>query len=311
MANGKLEEELEDIQHKLITSEVRYRKLFETAKDGILLIDPLTEKVIDANPFLLEMIGYSLDDVVGKKLWEIGAIKDIAASKELFKTLQKTGYAHYEGLPLQSKDGKEHEVEFVSNKYRIDGTQMIQCNIRDITLRKATEKKAGAYFEALKEELSLNNLIMESTTCGILIYDVKSGRCVFANKAVTKEVGGTKEQLMKQNFREIKSWKDGDLSGAAERAIATGVTQETEQQTVTSFGKEVYFEAVFVPFVKEGNKFLLLIVHDILKTKKLEAAMKDQMNELAAVNKTMVGRELKMVELKEQLEELKKKVAAK
>jgi PAS domain S-box-containing protein len=142
--------ELRDMQDKLITSELRYRKLFETAKDAILLIDPLTEQIIDANPFLLEMIGYSLADVVGKKLWEIGAIKDIKATKALFKTLQDAGYAHYEGLPLQSKDGRKHEVEFVSNKYRLNGHMMIQCNIRDITDRVASEKKAAKYLEQLE-----------------------------------------------------------------------------------------------------------------------------------------------------------------
>jgi PAS domain S-box-containing protein len=143
--------ELRDMQDKLITSELRYRKLFETAKDAILLIDPLTEQIIDANPFLLGMIGYSLADVVGKKLWEIGAIKDIEATKALFKTLQETGYAHYEGLPLQSEDGKKHEVEFVSNKYRLNGHMMIQCNIRDITDRVASEKKAATYLKQLEE----------------------------------------------------------------------------------------------------------------------------------------------------------------
>jgi len=143
--------ELRDMQDKLITSELRYRKLFETAKDAILLIDPLTEQIIDANPFLLEMVGYPLADVVGKKLWEIGAIKDVEATKTLFKTLQDVGYAHYEGLPLQSKDGKKHEVEFVSNKYRLNGHMMIQCNIRDITDRVASEKKATEYLAQLEE----------------------------------------------------------------------------------------------------------------------------------------------------------------
>jgi PAS domain S-box-containing protein len=311
MANGKLEKELEDIQHELIASEVRYRKLFETAKDGILLIDPLTEKVIDANPFLLDMIGYSLDDVIGKKLWEIGAIKDVEESKALFKTLQEKGYAHYEGLPLQSKDGKEHEVEFVSNKYRIDGTKMIQCNIRDITDRKAAEKKAAIYLMELEDELNFNHLITETTTCGVLIYNVKSGKCVFANDAVAKEVGGKKEQLLQQNFREIKAWKVGNLLGAAETAIATGLTQQAEQRVTTSFGKEAYLEAVFATFTKKGEQFLMAIIHDVLKTKRMEEAMAKQVSELEAVNKTMVGRELKMVELKEQMEKLKERLAEK
>ncbi|MEK7608693.1 MAG: PAS domain S-box protein [Patescibacteria group bacterium] len=138
-------------EHEMFLSEVRYRKLFETAKDGILLIDPETEKIIDANPFLLEMLASSLDDIVGKKIWEIGAMKDVTASKAMFDELQARGYVRYEDIPIKSKDGKEHEVEFVSNRYPIDGTEMIQCNIRDITDRKAAERKATIYLEGIEK----------------------------------------------------------------------------------------------------------------------------------------------------------------
>lgn len=140
-----------DVLYRLAVSEIRYRKLFETAKDGILLIDPATEKIIDANPFLLKLIGYSLDEIVGKKLWEIGAIKDIEVAKLMFQELQLKGYVRYEDLPIKSKDGKEHDVEFVSNKYAINGSEMIQCNIRDITDRKMAERKAKDYFDGLEK----------------------------------------------------------------------------------------------------------------------------------------------------------------
>lgn len=143
---------LEDIQHKLLASEVRYRRLFETARDGILLIDPATERIVDANPYLLEMIGCSLQEVVGKTLWEIGAVRDVVAIRALFKELQATGYVRYEDLPLiQCKTGQEHAVEFVSNKYAYDGSQMIQCNIRDISDRKTAEKKAAIYLAGIEK----------------------------------------------------------------------------------------------------------------------------------------------------------------
>jgi PAS domain S-box-containing protein len=140
-----------EAEHKLLLSEVRYRKLFETAKDGIILIDPATEKIIDANPFLLALIRYSKEEIVGKELWEIGAVKDISYAKKMFEELQATGYVRYEDIPIKSKDGQEHEVEFVSNRYPIDGTEMIQCNIRDITERKTAEKKAATYLEGLEK----------------------------------------------------------------------------------------------------------------------------------------------------------------
>jgi two-component system, cell cycle sensor histidine kinase and response regulator CckA len=121
-------------------SEKRYRRLFESAKDGILIIDADTGQVDDANPFLLDLIGSTYERVYGKHLWELGVFKDIAESKEAFKTLQDNQYIRYEDLPLLTFDGRKIEVEFISNVYLVDGKKVIQCNIRDITARKQTER---------------------------------------------------------------------------------------------------------------------------------------------------------------------------
>ena len=139
------------IEEKLLISENKYRRLFEAAKDGILLIDPETEEIIDANPYLLDMIGYSLEETVGKKLWELGAFEDIEAAKTLFEELQEKGQVRYEDLPLKAKDGREVDVEFVSNLYPINSVSMIQCNIRNITDRKELEKKAQIYLKGLEK----------------------------------------------------------------------------------------------------------------------------------------------------------------
>src|SRR4030066_2160342 len=123
----------------LKVSETRYRRLFETAQDGILLLEADTGQILDVNPFLLKMLGYSHKDFMGKKLWEIGPFSDIAASRLRFSELQTKGYVRYEHLPLETKDGRLIEVEFVSNVYLVDQEKIIQCNIRDITLRKQAE----------------------------------------------------------------------------------------------------------------------------------------------------------------------------
>jgi PAS domain S-box-containing protein len=123
----------------LIASETRYRRLFETAKDGILILNAATGKIVDANPFLLDMLGFSLKEISGKELWEIGFFKDIAANKEAFLDLQNKGYIRYENLPLETKDDKKRDVEFVSNTYQVNNHKVVQCNIRDITDRKIME----------------------------------------------------------------------------------------------------------------------------------------------------------------------------
>ena len=127
----------------LRVSEARYRRLFETAQDGILILDAGTGQVVDANPFLKELLGYSQEEFVGRKLWEIGPFKGEAASKNVFARLQAKDRLHYEGLPLETKDGRRVEVEFTSNAYEVDGTRFIHCNIRDLTDRKQSETKAA------------------------------------------------------------------------------------------------------------------------------------------------------------------------
>jgi PAS domain S-box-containing protein len=126
-------------EEALRVSGIRYRCLFETAEDGILILDFATAQVMDVNQFLIDLLGYSHAELVGKKLWEIGPVKDLSANRSAFADLQTKGVAHYENLPLQTKDGQRIEVEFVSNVYELDDERVIKCNIRDITERKQME----------------------------------------------------------------------------------------------------------------------------------------------------------------------------
>lgn len=122
-------------------SESRYRRLFETARDGILLLNAVTAQIEDVNPYLIEMLGYSHEEFLGKKLWEVGSFADIAQSKEMFSELQTDGYVRYKDLPLKTKAGAKIAVEFVSNTYDCAGILVIQCNIRDITERNTDQAK--------------------------------------------------------------------------------------------------------------------------------------------------------------------------
>ena len=131
----------EQAQSRLRISELRYRRLFEAARDGILILDAVTLKITDVNPFMTELLGYSHAEFLGKELWEIGLFSDKEASQAAFKELQRTDYLRYEDLPLQDTNGTLRDVEFVSNVYEEDGHQVIQCNIRDITDRKRADKE--------------------------------------------------------------------------------------------------------------------------------------------------------------------------
>ena len=134
-------------------SEARYRRFFESARDGILILDANTEQVIDANPFMQDLLGYSFEEFVGKRLWDIGAFKDIAASKISFDELQRKGYIRYEDLPLETNDGRNINVEFTSNIYMVDSKRVIQCNIRDITARKQAEETLNEEIRSMTQQL--------------------------------------------------------------------------------------------------------------------------------------------------------------
>jgi PAS domain S-box-containing protein len=135
---------------RLQASETRYRRLFEAAKDGILILDAGTGKIVDVNPFLVQLTGYTHDEFLGLHLWEIGPFKDSAASQSAFADLQEHEYVRYDDLPLQARDGHRIDVEFVSNVYPVEGQRVIQCNIRDITVRKRAEAERARLEEQLR-----------------------------------------------------------------------------------------------------------------------------------------------------------------
>ena len=182
-------------EEALIASEKRYRRLFEAARDGILILDADTGKVVDVNPFILDLLGYSYGDIAGKFIWEIGAFKDITASKEAFVHLQQQEYIRYEDLPLEKADGRVVEVEFVSNVYLVDQAKVIQCNIRDITERKQAEVERIRLQTAIEQ---VGEMIIITDPEGVIQY---------VNPVFEKATGYTRQEAVGQNARLLNSGK--------------------------------------------------------------------------------------------------------
>ena len=135
------------VEEMVVASEIRYRRLFETAKDGILILDAETGMVVDVTPFLIKLLGFSHQQFLGKKVWELGFFKDIVANQANFAELQQKEYMRYENKPLETSDGRRIEVEFISNVYLIGKKKVIQCNVRDISERKHIEKELASAME--------------------------------------------------------------------------------------------------------------------------------------------------------------------
>ena len=131
--------ELKGAMDALGVSEIRYRRLFETAKDGILILDAGTGMILNVNPYLIEMLGYSEEQFIKKAIWDIGLFKDIIANREKFLELQKKEYVRYNDLPLETADGRRIEVEFISCVYAVNQNKVIQCEIRETTDHMLTE----------------------------------------------------------------------------------------------------------------------------------------------------------------------------
>jgi PAS domain S-box-containing protein len=142
-------------ERALIASETQYRRLFETAQDGILIVDAESGQIQDVNPFLLDLLGFSREEYLGKKLWQVAAFQDSEASKSAFLELQQRGYIRYDNIPLHAKAGNSVEVEFVSNIYDVGQKKVIQCNIRDITERRKAETEIQQLTADLERRVDL------------------------------------------------------------------------------------------------------------------------------------------------------------
>jgi two-component system CheB/CheR fusion protein len=127
----------------LSVSETRFRRLFEAAKDGILILDAQTGKIVNANQFLVDLLGYTEEQLMRKAVWEIGFFKDIIANREKFLELQEKEYVRYENLPLETADGRQIEVEFISSVYMVHQKKVIQCDIRTLTKADGQGSHAG------------------------------------------------------------------------------------------------------------------------------------------------------------------------
>jgi PAS domain S-box-containing protein len=177
----------------LKASELRYHRLFEAAQDGILILNADTGQIDEVNPFLTNLLGYTREQLLGNKLWELGPFKNIQEPQAEFRELLREAFVRYDDLTLETSDGRPVHVEFVSNAYQVNGGKVIQCNIRDISKRKRAEAR-----------VKLQSTALEAAANAIVITD-RSGDIIWANSAFTRLTGYSATEVLGANIRFLKS----------------------------------------------------------------------------------------------------------
>ena len=254
----------------LRVSELRYRRLFETAKDGILILDAKTGKITDANPFLILLLGYSLDELIGVQLWEIDPFKDIQECKLAFAELQEKEYIRYECLPLETKDGRSIAVEFVSNIYALSpGVRVIQCNIRDITKRKQME-------EALRQSEERFRLALKNSGISVFSQD-RDLRYTWSYSSASR-MGEHIERTLDEILETADAASDTEVR---RQILETGVAARTEMQ-IAYGGRKHYYDVAIDPVLDSAGAVVGLtgVRIDVTELREITEALREAKEKL-------------------------------
>ena len=266
-------------EESLLASETRYRRLFESAKDGILILDAETGRIMDVNPFLIKLLGYSKEKIIEKEIWEIGFFKDIVANYDQFLELQQKEYVRYDDLSLETVDGRKINVEFVSNVYLVDKKKVIQCNIRDITKRKQSQqalRNSEIYLRTLVQ--TIPELIWLKDTNGVyLSCNLTFGHFFGAGEA--EIVGKTDYDFVDREL--ANSFRANDR-----KAMEAGKpTINEEWVSYADDGHHAYLETIKTPMY-DSNGILLGVLgigRDITDRKNAEESLKKQKDEFETI----------------------------
>jgi len=253
------------MEQALRASELSYRRLFEAAQDGILILDVDTGRITDVNPFLTRLLGYTHEEMVGKTVGELSPFKDIVSNQAMLERLQADGYVRYEDLPLKTKDRRHIAVEFVSNVYQAGDKQVIQCNIRDITARKKTEQRLALLNTCVSH---LNEIVMitEADPVG-----EPGPRIVFVNEAFERITGYTAAETLGRSPKFLQGEQtDPQILAEIQHALAQRQAIRRQVLNYRKDGTEHWMDMDIVPIFDRNSQctHFVAIERDVTAEKK-------------------------------------------
>jgi PAS domain S-box-containing protein len=259
---------LEDL---LTDSEERFRRLFETASDGIVLLEKREGKIIHANPATEMMLGYTKKESIGNKLQDIGVFLNMGDFQTTMQTLNKIGIINYEDVPVKTKSGKHIYTDI----YIVDRAKLVQCNIRDTTERKRADLEIHESEERFRA-------IFERSTVGKSLT-APDGKLLRINKAFADMLGYTIEELSQFNFAEITHPDDVAKSQECIRILLAGeqISDRFEKRYIHKSGNIVWVDISTTLLRNEQGTPLHLVtsIVDITERKQAEEALKREEEE--------------------------------
>jgi PAS domain S-box-containing protein len=207
-------------------SELSYRRLFEAAKDGIMILDADTGRITDANPFLVELLGSSRGEMAGKTVGELHLFQGIESDQKMLERLHKDGFIRYEDLPLETSDGRRLAVEFVSHVYQAGDIKVIQCNIRDITERKRADDEIRRLNAELEQRVAERTAQLQTANQELQTANAELDTFSYSVshdlRAPLRHVMGFVELLQKDAGPSLSEQDLGHLATISQTAIRMG-----------------------------------------------------------------------------------------
>jgi two-component system CheB/CheR fusion protein len=264
---------MEDVTQRREEAEVRYQRLFETAKDGMLLFDAETEKLTDVNPYVLELTGYGREQLIGCRLSELGAFREAREATRIVAEARLADVVRRDDVSLITIDGRRIETELVANRYPVGGHQVVQVSLRDVTNRNRAVRDLRGSEERFR-------LLVESVRDYALFQMDPAGRITSWNSGAERLLGYSETEIMGQSVARLFTPEDaarGEVSRELETVRATGSAEE-ERWHVRKDGSRFFAGGVVTTVRDEagGLRGFTKVMRDITARMKAEEQLKQQ-----------------------------------